>query len=453
MRWLVLISCALLTTGCGLRRSDPPVPRSATAQRLVELGLADGRAYELLRELVTAAPHRLSGSAGAARAVEWGKAAMERAGLSNVRLQEVMVPCWERGEVTELMLVEPAPGGPLAVTALGGSVATKDTGLEAALVVVRHESELDKLGPAVAGKIVLFNRPMPRALRNTFAAYGNAVPQRVEGAALAARHGAAGVLVRSMTTLIDDVPHTGGMRYDPAFPAIPAAAVSTQAAERLAALAAKGEVRLRLRLSCRTRPDVLSANVIGEIEGREQPGEIVLIGGHLDCWDVGQGAHDDGAGIIHCLEAARLLVRGGLRPRRTIRVVFFMNEENGLRGAEAYARQHGGEPHAAAIESDHGGFEPKGFTSNAKGGAFDRYKRIVSALAPFEMGALVAGGGGADIQPLGMRGVPLFSLLPAWHRYFDYHHSENDTIDAVNERELQMGAVALAYLAWALAEE
>ena len=160
----------------------------------------------------------------------------------------------------------------------------------------------------------------------------------------------------------------------------------------------------------------------------------------------------DGAGIIHCLEAARLLVRAGLRPRRTIRVVFFMNEENGLRGAEAYARQHGGERHAAAIESDRGGFEPRGFTSDAKGGAFERYKRIVAALAPFEMGTLIAGGGGADIQPLARHGVPLFGLLPAWHRYFDYHHSERDTIDAVNERELQMGAVALAYLAWALAE-
>jgi Zn-dependent M28 family amino/carboxypeptidase len=451
---LLLIASCTGTERTRDAKADPSrESERGLAAHIVDLSLSEGRAYELLRELVTQAPHRLSGSDGAARAVTWAQATMQRLGLANVRLHRCMVPRWERGAPEQVRVLKPAPAHDLACLALGGSVGTPAAGVEGEIVVVRTSSQLEALGTAVRGKIVLFNRPMPRALRNTFAAYGASVPQRVSGASRAAKHGAIAALVRSMTTRIDDVPHTGGMRYAPDVPKIPALAVSTMAAEELAKMAKAGPTWVRVRASCRMLADVESSNVIGEIVGSEKPDEVVVIGGHLDCWDVGQGAHDDGSGSIECLEAARLLIAAGLRPKRTIRVVFFMNEENGLRGALAYAKDHANHKHVAAIESDRGGFEPKGFTSSARGDAFARYKAIVDDLRPFGMGVLIPGGGGADIGPLGLQGVPLFGLLPAWNRYFDYHHSKRDTIDAVHPRELALGAAAIAYLALRLANE
>ncbi|MFQ5506645.1 MAG: M20/M25/M40 family metallo-hydrolase, partial [Planctomycetota bacterium] len=305
------------------------------------------------------------------------------------------------------------------------------------------------------GKIVFFNRPMPRALMNTFQAYGSSVPQRTGGAVVAAKVGAKAVIVRSMTTSIDDVPHTGAMRYEKGTPEIPAAAISTKGAERIAKLIKAGKtVRMHLRMDCESHPDVESANVVGELVGSDRPDEIVVIGGHLDCWDVGQGAHDDGAGVTHCLEAVRLLQAASIPPKRTIRVVLFMNEENGLRGANAYVAAHFAElsRHVAAIESDRGGFEPKGFTSSLRGEALESLRRLVAPLRAYGMGALIPGGGGADVGRLGPHGVVLFGLIPSSHRYFDYHHSERDRIEMVNERELELGAAAVAYLASVLAD-
>lgn len=439
----------LLLAGC---RASPG-PQAWSAAELVRRA-ESGQAFALLSDLVAAAPHRLSGSPGAEHAIEWAVRTMRRIGLRNVRRQLVMVPRWERGEASLELLDAAGRAEALAVLALGGSVPTPPEGILAEVLVVRSFAELRERPGRAAGKIVLFDRPMPRGLANTFLAYREAVPQRTQGAVEAARAGAVAALVRSVTTRLDDCPHTGAMRYVEGVPRIPAAAVSTLAAERLASLAARGEhVRVRLRLGCRPLPDVLQANVIGEIEGSAAPDEVVLLGAHLDAWDVGQGAHDDGAGCVHVLEAARLLLESGMRPRRTLRVVLYINEENGSRGARAYAEaaRREGVKHVAALESDRGGFAPVGFTTTAEGARLQRLREAVEPLRALGMGALVRGGGGADIAYLRPLGAELFGLLVVSERYFDYHHSARDVLAAVDPSELARGAAAVAWMAWALA--
>jgi hypothetical protein len=243
------------------------------------------------------------------------------------------------------------------------------------------------------------------------------------------------------------------MNYDPAVPAVPAAAIATADADLLSRALAAGPVKVRIELGCRMLPDVPGANVVGEIPGTERPDEIVVVGGHLDAWDLGTGAHDDGAGCVHALEAARLLLQSGWSPRRTIRIVLFANEENGLRGATNYDAMHAHERHVAALESDAGGFLPEGFTCSLSGEAAEPYARLLAPLKELGMGAFATGGGGgADIAPLGKRGTVLFGLLVAGHRYFDYHHSTLDRLEAVNERELALGSAAVAYAASVLAD-
>jgi len=418
---------------------------------LVAEGLADPRAMTSLAELCRLAPHRLSGSAGAARAVEWARTAMLAAGLENVRLEPVMVPRWERGPVEELVVVEPVDhaGERLAILALGGSVATPGAGIEAEVLAVQGFEELAARADEARGKLVLFARPMDPTLRDPFEAYGGAVRQRSRGAEEAEKVGALGALVRSMTLAADDLPHTGAMQYDDEAGRVPAAAVSVLAAERIAGWLARGErVRLRLTLACAWHEDVLSHNVVGEVVGRERPDEIVLVGGHLDAWDVGAGAHDDGAGCVHALEACRLILASSLgRPRRTIRCVFYMNEENGLRGGQAYREAHLAEldRHVLAIESDRGGFLPVGYTVEA--GA-----EVEALLAHLWGGPAVTRGSGADISPLAQDGVPLVGFYPDPQRYFDVHHAASDVLAAVHPRELQLGAISLASMAWLAAE-
>ncbi|HEX6812866.1 MAG TPA: M20/M25/M40 family metallo-hydrolase [Planctomycetota bacterium] len=437
----------------------PAAPEAAPAGNarlaaLVERALADNQAIHTLRSLIEAAPKRLSGSPGAAAAVDWGLARMREIGLQNVRAEPCLVPCWLRGE-ERAELAGPAPRA-LRVTALGGSVPTPPDGVEAEVVEVRSFEQLRELGERARGKIVFFNRPMPRALRRTGQAYGEAVPQRSNGAIEAGKVGAVAALVRSMTTAIDGYPHTGAMQYDAAMPKVPAAAIATADAELLAKALAKGPVRVRLWLGCRTGEDVPGANVVGELPGRERPDEVVLIGGHLDAWDLGEGAHDDGAGIAHVLEAVRLLIACGVRPARTIRVVLFANEENGLRGATAYAETHAGElaRHKAAIETDAGGFTPIGFSCSLRDGAADAVKALFAPLQEIGAGTFLtgAGAGGADLTPLHAAGVPCFALWVDGQKYFDYHHSAADTLAMVNERELALGAAVVAWAASALAD-
>jgi hypothetical protein len=418
---------------------------------LLSAGLASPQAPALLAELCARAPHRLAGSAGAARAVEWGREAMLRIGLENVRLEPCTVPRWERGEPEELLVVEPAAhaGERLPVLALGGSVATHPGGIEAEVMAVSSFEELHARAAEARGKLVLFCRRMDPAQLEPFAAYGGAVNQRSSGAVEAAGVGALAALVRSMTFLQDDEPHTGAMRYAEGVERVPAAAVSTNASDRITTWLAAGErVVLRLALGCRTHADVLSHNVVGEVLGRERPEEVVLIGAHHDAWDEGQGAHDDGAGCAHVLEAARLLLSSELgRPRRTVRCVLFMNEENGLRGAEAYRDAHAAElaRHVLALESDRGGGLPLGYALDAAGA-------VAEILARLWGGAPSARGGGADISVLAEHGVPLAGLYPNPQRYFDFHHSRHDVLAAVHPRELQLGAISLASLAFLAAD-
>lgn len=323
--------------------------------------------------------------------------------------------------------------------------------------MVRSFEQLTRLGDKARGKMVFFNRPMNPALLNTFAAYGGAVNQRSLGPISTARAGGIAAIVRSMTTVINDYPHTGATRYQDGVLKVPAVAISTKGAERLASLLRQGPVTLNLQLSCKKLPDVVSANVVGEIVG-VNPQEIVLIGGHLDAWDIGQGAHDDGAGIAHCLEAMRLIQVAGLRPKRTIRCVLYMNEENGVRGARGYVTRHKQDlergTHYAAIESDRGGFRPRGFDSTAGHERLAELQRMVEPLRSYHMGAMIKGRhGGVDISFLRPYCKLLFGLLTSSQRYFDFHHSDLDRVEAVNERELALGAAALAYLASVLADE
>ncbi|MBM4062128.1 MAG: M20/M25/M40 family metallo-hydrolase [Planctomycetes bacterium] len=427
---------------------------AARRDALVGRALGDNRAIVLLQGLLDAAPRRLAGSPGSRAAVLWGLATMRELGLENVRAEPVLEPCWVRGE--ERAEVVGRGAMPLRVTALGGSIGTEPEGIEAEVVEVRSFEQLAALGERARGKLVFFNRPMPRWLRRTGQAYGEAVPQRTNGAIEAGKAGAIGALVRSMTTAIDGHPHTGAMHYEDGVPEVPAAAIATADAEALAALCRQGPVRVRLVLGCRTLPDVMGANVVGELRGSERPGEIVLIGGHLDAWDLGRGAHDDGAGIAHVLEAVRLLQACGFRPARTIRVVLFANEEFGTSGGPAYAQQHAAElaAHVAAIETDSGGFSPLGFTCSLRGAEAEKLRRLFLPLQEVGAGLFVAGAGagGADIGPLHRAGVPCFGLWVDGQRYFDYHHSALDDLPMVHERELALGAAVVAYAASVLAD-
>jgi Zn-dependent M28 family amino/carboxypeptidase len=363
------------------------------------------------------------------------------------------VPHWERGVETATLVGDPAP---LRITALGGSIGTAAEGVEAEVVEVRSFEQLQALGEAARGKIVFFNRPMPRALRAVGQAYGEAVPQRSNGAIEAGKVGAVAALVRSMTTAIDEHPHTGAMHYDANVPPVPAAAIATLDAERLSKALQNGPVRVRLTLGCRQHADVEGANVVGELPGSVTPERIVVVGGHLDAWDLGRGAHDDGAGCIHALEAVRLLQACGIRPRCTIRVVLFANEENGLRGAKAYAEAHRDElqNHVGALESDSGGFAPTGIMTSLRDDAAAALKQRLLPLQDLGAGTFLPGAGacGADIGPLHAAGVPCYGLVVASQRYFNFHHTAVDDLAAVDERELALGCAVVAFVLSVIAD-
>ncbi|MCG3157085.1 MAG: hypothetical protein DKINENOH_03716 [bacterium] len=452
---LILHAAGSLTAQSG--NTGPHSVHQAVTQQIISAALREGQAYPMLVELTNLGP-RLSGTPQAAAAVELTRQMMERHGFENVRLQPLMVPRWIRGPIEEAAIINSPSHGtvPLAVCALGSSIATPALGLVAEVIEVKSFEELRALGKKAAGKIVFFNRPMDPTRLDTFAGYGGAVDQRGSGAVEAAKVGGVAALVRSMTTANDDVPHTGNTNYEASVAQIPAAALSTRAADFLSQLLAhERSVRVRLRLTCATLPDVPSANVMGELRGAEKPEEIIVLGGHLDSWDKGTGAHDDGAGCMQAIAAVRLLKQLGFRPKRTIRAVMFMNEENGLRGGLEYAREAVAKQikHVAALESDRGGFAPCGFSIDADSSTAERILSWRDVFAPMKADRLGRGGSGADISPLVKTGVPGLGLIPESHRYFDYHHSDNDTIDKVNPRELELGAAALAIMAYLLSEE
>lgn len=430
----------------------------ATADRIREAGLSGEKAIGLLKRITSVGP-RLTGSPQAAAAVALTLKLMEEMGFDRVHPEPVEVGRWVRGGVAEAAVVRPGgrPAVPLSVCALGGSVGTPPRGITAPVVEVLSLDELPALGKALAGKIVFFNRPMDRRLAEPFAAYGAASDQRVRGASAAARYGASAVLVRSLTLREDGNPHTGMLQYEPVAPRIPAAAISTADAGVLSALIEKEkDVSVSIRMDCGNMGRVLSANVVGEITGTEHPEEIVLVGGHLDSWDLGVGAHDDAAGCAAALEALRLVKEIGLRPRRTIRAVLFMDEEFGGTGGRAYASapQRKGERHILAAESDRGGFAPVGL---AVGGRDPKVLERVTAHAglfkPFGVSFIVPGGGGVDVAPLVERGAAPAAVIISSQTYFDVHHSALDVDASVHPRELELQAVILAVLVSILAQE
>jgi len=424
-----------------------------TIKQLFDEALSKGKSYEMLYDLSVNIGPRLSGSPGAAASVEWSRHVMEDFGFDSVWLQPVMVPHWVRG-MKEIGRINSKKMGTVEVNvcSLGGSVGTGPSGIAASVVEVRSFDELKSLGTkGVQGKIVFFNRPMDPTKINTFAAYGGAVEQRANGASEAAKYGAVAVLVRSMGSNLEDYPHTGSMRYAPNIVKIPALAISTRQAELLSKLLKdEKDVQFYMENHSVTLEDAPSFNVIGEIRGRELPKEIIVVGGHLDSWDLGQGAHDDGAGCVQSIEVLRLFNAIGYKPKRTIRAVMFMNEENGLRGGIKYAElaEKNKENHVAAIESDRGGFVPRGFTVPNEEKAKAKVRSWKPLLEPYGLSDFSQEGGGADIGPLANQGVALIGFLPDSQRYFNYHHTAEDTIDKVDKRELELGAASMAALVY-----
>ena len=440
----------------------PPRVRSVAdayqgvADKIIAAARADRGAYDKLAHLTDKIGHRLAGSAALDKAIAWAAQAMTDDGLT-VRTEKVMVPHWQRGR-EEAVMIGPTSRA-LRVLGLGGTVSTPEGGLAAPVIVVHDWKELDVRRNELLGRIVLFNVPMPAWSAEHGSGYGAVVDYRWDAASRAARYGAAAVLVRSLTARSLDTPHTGSMGYDKDAPRIPAASITIEDAELIDRLASKGAVQIRLRLESQMHPDAPSANVIGELRGHELPDEIVLIGAHLDSWDVGQGAHDDGAGVVAMMQALATLKRLGLTPRRTIRVVLFTNEENGLRGGKAYAKDHEAElaNHVAALEADMGGFAPTGFGISHKDPEAatrgrDRLADIAMLLRTLGATTVDLGGGGADISPMKSAGVPQISLDVDNRTYFDYHHTTADTLDKVKPQDLADMAAATAVFAYVVAD-
>ena len=426
---------------------------STMLRKIYDTALLDGKSYDWLDDLSTDIGGRLSGSLQAQRAVEYTKMELEQLGLDKVWLQKVMVPKWTRG-VKEYAYIETAPGETsLAnICALGGSIGTKDGGLKANVIEVQGIDDLIVLGrEKIEGKIVFYNRPMQANLIQTFPAYGGCVDQRYAGAMEAAKYGAVGVVVRSMNLRQDDFPHTGSMTYGetPANQRIPACAISTNGANYLSStLKLQPNLNFYFNMTCKTYSDVESYNVIGEITGSVYPDKYMVVGGHLDSWDLGDGSHDDGAGCVQSMEVLRLMKKSGYQPRHSIRVVLFMNEENGLRGGTEYAKQAKlkNENHIVALESDAGGFTPRGFSFDCDDESFEMIQSWSSLFEPYLIHYFQKGGSGADIGPLKKEGIILSGLRPDSQRYFDYHHAASDTFDAVNKRELELGGAAMTSL-------
>jgi carboxypeptidase Q len=421
-------------------------PYRDAASRLIHASTKDDFAWRRLAELTDTYGHRLSGSENLERAIVWAAETMKRDGLENVRMEPVMVPRWVRGQESAEILSPPRH--PLAILGLGGSIATPPEGIEADVVVVSGFDELRERSSDVRGRMVLFNAP--------FTTYTDTVAYRTGGPRSASQLGAVAALVRAVGPTGLRTPHTGSLQYGSSAPPIPAASVSAEDADRIARLVARGlTVRVRLKMEARTEADTPSSNVVGEIRGRLRPQEIVLLGGHLDSWDVGTGASDDGVGCIATWEAARLITSLGLRPRRTIRVVLWVNEENGLRGANAYAEKYAAQAadHVFALESDSGVFEPASLGFTGSSGARSIMRDIASLLSPLGMSEIVGGGGGADIGPISQAGnTPMGAYLGNPARYFTVHHTAADTVERIAPAEVAKAAAAIAVVAYVIAE-
>jgi carboxypeptidase Q len=417
-----------------------------TATRLIKAATADDFAWQRLAELTDSYGSRLSGSENLARAITWAAETMKKDGLENVRTEKVMVPRWTRGRESA-EIIDP-PRHAVTILGLGGTVATPPGGLEAEVMVVESFNELRTRAAEARGRIILLNEP--------FTNYADTVTYRTGSARAAAQAGAVAVLVRSVGPLGLRTPHTGSVQYQSDLPAIPAAAITGEDANRISRLAARGrKVRIKLSLEGRSEGEVESANVVGEIRGRERPEEIVVLGGHIDSWDVGAGASDDGVGCVITWEALRLMKKLGIQPRRTLRLVLWTNEENGTRGAAAYAERYASTAanHVFALEADSGVFEPARFGFSGSLAARNVIRDITSLLAPLNLAETISGGGGADIDPIAQAGrAPTMAYMGDPTRYFTIHHTPADTVERIAPEEVSKGAAAIAVVIYVISE-
>lgn len=437
----------------GLKAQD-----SLMIRKLYDEALVNGKCYENLRYLCKSIGPRLSGSLNAQKAVEWSKKLMDTYGFNKVYLQEVIVPHWVRGGKEQAYIIDGDKHIPVAIAALGMSVATPTAGIAANIVEVKSLAELDVLGESnIKGKIVFFNGPFDPRFIETGQGYGAAGIQRFAGPAAAAKYGAVGAIVRSITPALDDYPHTGATVYAEGGVKIPAAAISTVAANKLSNLLKLRKlplIKFYFKQNCQLLPDAKSYNVIGEITGSEHPNKFITVGGHLDSWDLAEGAHDDGTGVVQSVEVLRIFKAIGYKPKKSVRAVFFMNEENGHKGGTKYAElaAKNKEEHVAAIETDEGGFTPRGFSfQGASASQLNEINKNWKVLfEPYEADRLVAGGAGTDIEPLKaiVPSIMLIGFRPDSQRYFDIHHTPNDVFENVNKRELELGAAAISALVY-----
>ncbi|MEQ9063856.1 MAG: M20/M25/M40 family metallo-hydrolase [Vicingaceae bacterium] len=423
--------------------------------KIFTTALERGQAYENLRSLCKDVGHRLTGSHGDTMAVLWGKERMQLMGYENVRLQEFETYHWTRGEGAKGRIIAGQEKIEVELLALGSSVGTGNKNVKAGVVQINSWEQLDELGEQVNGKIVFYNRRMDPKKINTFMAYGETVDQRSKGASMAAKYGAIAAIVRSVTLKDDEFPHTGNMSYSKDYPKIPGLAISGRGANLLQECLLKyPDVVFEFSSDCENRGMVKTNNVIGEIKGSEFPEEYIVVGGHLDSWDVGEGAHDDGAGIVHAMEVLNIFQQMGYKPKHSIRCVLFMNEENGVGGGRKYAEEaeKNAEKHIAAIESDAGGFSPRGFHIDAQEnmleGAYQKLLNWGDVLAPFNLHYFKKSYSGTDIRPLQKSGTVTFGLVPDSQRYFDFHHTAADVFEVVNKRELELGAASIASLVY-----
>lgn len=421
-------------------------------RKIYDQALQGSDCYENLRYLCKQIGPRLSGSENAEKAVDWVAEKFTEMGVDRVEKQPCDVTHWERGKPESAWFKSEAGKFNVPICALGGSIKTGKKGIKAEVVEVFSLDEVDAMSDEeLDGKIVFFNRPMDPSFLNTFAAYSGCVDQRSSGAIEASKKGALAVVVRSMNLRLDDFPHTGGVRYRDGAEPIPACAISTNGAELLHKQLMKDpNLEFFLKMDCQSYADAPSFNVIGEIKGSEFPDEIILVGGHLDSWDLGEGAQDDGAGAVQSMEVLNMFMKMGYKPKRTIRAVAFMNEENGMKGALEYGKvaEEMDENHIAAIESDRGGFTPRGFTVQNSDENLKFVQSWDELLDPYMLDKVMQGYGGVDISPLKYQGATLIGFMPDSQRYFDFHHAASDVFEAVNKRELELGAASMAGLVY-----
>lgn len=425
------------------------------ADTIIKTALRDRKGYEWLRELCEIGP-RLSGSENSLKAIYWAEKKMKQLGFDSVWLQPVMVPHWERGEKEFCAIYDKNNLiKELNVLALGGSVSTPKEGIKAKVIEVKSFDELKQKSSDVKGKIVFFSRPIDQGLINTFSGYGGAVDQRVYGAIEAAKYGAVGVVIRSVTTKYDNVPHTGVMIYVDSLPKIPAAAIGYLDSDYLSnQLKVNPNLEIVLQINSKILDDAQSYNVIGEIKGTEFPDEVIVVGGHFDSWDVGCGAHDDGAGCIQSIEVLDLFKRLDIKPKRTIRCVLFINEENGSRGGIEYGKfaATSNEKHIAAIEADRGAFTPVGFTVDSDSIILNKISEWLPVLEKASIEWIKKGGSGVDVSKI-KNAKALLGFVPDDQRYMDLHHSANDVFEEVHPREFELGTAAMAVMVYLLSEE